>query len=138
MIKYLSIITRPLAQQYPRTVFIFGDNLKRAGLGGLAHALRGEPNAIGIVTKRFPSMARDAFFTGTEAEWIAVDKDLQRVFEAVENGRDIYAPYYALGTGLAELPERVPDLYNHIVRFFRMLPGEPCPWAMVRKNEPVA
>ncbi|MEC7290450.1 MAG: hypothetical protein VXW22_10215, partial [Pseudomonadota bacterium] len=34
----------------PGTIYVFGDNTERVGLGGQAKEMRGEPNARGIAT----------------------------------------------------------------------------------------
>ncbi|KKL05458.1 hypothetical protein LCGC14_2605850, partial [marine sediment metagenome] len=56
MIEYRDHITRQMLRDEPDTLFVFGDNMQRRGLGGQAFAMRGEPNAVGIPTKIFPSM----------------------------------------------------------------------------------
>ena len=57
---------RNISRAYVRAnrdkLFLFGDNLERRGFGGQAAAMRGEPNAVGIPTKKKPSYAGDAFF----------------------------------------------------------------------------
>jgi len=45
-------ITRQMLRAEPGTLWVFGDNLQRKGLGGQAKEMRGEPNAIGIPTKK--------------------------------------------------------------------------------------
>jgi len=35
-IEYRKLITRPMLQQAPETLFVFGDNMLRKGLGGQA------------------------------------------------------------------------------------------------------
>jgi hypothetical protein len=44
-------ITREMVQADRNTVYVFGDNVARHGLGGQAKAMRGEPNTIGVSTK---------------------------------------------------------------------------------------
>ncbi|SDK47143.1 hypothetical protein [Bradyrhizobium ottawaense] len=43
-------------------MYVFGDNVQRTGFAGQAKEMRGEPNAIGVVTKWAPSMQPTAFF----------------------------------------------------------------------------
>jgi hypothetical protein len=38
----------------PESLYLFGDNTKRVGIGGQAREMRGEPNAVGIATKNAP------------------------------------------------------------------------------------
>ena len=56
-------ITRDMLRSEPRKIFLFGDNLARWGLGGQAKEMRGEPNAHGITTKRFPGIDHKDFFS---------------------------------------------------------------------------
>lgn len=62
--RYVKYITRQMMRAEPTTLFVFGDNLAQVGYGGQAKEMRGEPNAVGIPTKRKPSRtAPDEFFT---------------------------------------------------------------------------
>lgn len=63
MIEFRTFIHREDLQGEPETLFVFGDNMMRKGLGGQAAAMRGEPNAVGIPTKELPSMANNAFLS---------------------------------------------------------------------------
>ena len=51
---YQKRICRDDLRRNPNAVYIFGDNEARTGLGGQAREMRGEPNAMGIATKRSP------------------------------------------------------------------------------------
>ena len=59
----------------PTALYVFGDNLLRVGLGGQARECRGEPNAVGIPTKKAPTMEAHAFLS---------DADLWRVGPIVD------------------------------------------------------
>lgn len=63
MIEYRKFITRQMLRDEPEKLFVFGDNFGRVGFGGQAKEMRGEPNAVGVLTKRFPSMVHAAFLT---------------------------------------------------------------------------
>jgi hypothetical protein len=131
-IEYRSWITRDMLQADPEARFVFGDNSKRVGLGGQAASMRGEPNAIGVQTKRAPGMADGDFFSpfsvvGT-SDFNGIMLDLGGVVRALEEGRTVYVPRDGLGTGLSQLPIRAPAIANLITAFFRACPGEPCPW----------
>ena len=127
---YIKWITRNMLRQNPEARFVFGDNVQRLGFGGQAKEMRGEPNAIGIVTKWRPDMEYDAFFdTDSEKAWEKMEADLKLVLHAINDGRTIYVPYDGLGTGLSKLPQKAPALYTRLWAFFATnLPGEPCPW----------
>jgi len=81
--------------------------------------MRGEPNAIGLVTKRSPAMDEGAFLSDESPEDCrAVFADIQRIRDAIYDGRKVYAPSDGIGTGLAQLPRRAPKLYRAIYEFF--------------------
>ncbi len=63
-------ITRSFVRDHHDRIFLFGDNLTRQGYGGQAAAMRGEPNAVGIPTKKLPSDREAAFFSDEEFEKI--------------------------------------------------------------------
>ena len=57
---------------HPCRLYGFGDNhLERKGYGGQARECRGEANAIGIPTKRAPSMRENAFRAVGQLEMFA-------------------------------------------------------------------
>jgi len=56
-------ISREFVRANRDRIFLFGDNLFGQGFGGQAAAMRGEPNCVGIPTKKFPSSRHGAFFT---------------------------------------------------------------------------
>lgn len=110
-------ITRECVRANPDKIFLFGDNLERRGFGGQAAAMRGEPNAVGIPTKKSPKLSRDAFFTDDEFEQNkrAIDLAFATLAEAVtDSTRSIVVPSDGLGTGRAELRERAPRTFAHL------------------------
>lgn len=124
-VKYLDWIERRMLRAEPEARFVFGDNTIRAGLGGQAGAMRGEPNAIGVATLYAPGR----FYNPDDpAALSVVAEDLAVVAAALREGRTVYVPRDGLGTGLGRLPEHAPNLHRLIVAFFRAASGEPCPW----------
>lgn len=115
MIEYRSRITRKMLRAEPDTLFVFGDNFLRRGLGGQARAMRGEPNAVGIATKRKPTMKANAFFTDADSMAWARHSDtaLRRLF--LHPGLIVW-PTAGIGTGLAELEKRAPMIAKAISR----------------------
>ena len=127
---FVDWITRSMVQSKPEARFIFGDNLERFGLGGQAASMRGEPNALGVATKRAPGSSDADFFSDIYSdEHAAIDADIDRVAAALAEGRDVYVPYDGLGTGLSELPTRAPGLHRHIIARFREMAPD-CPWPL--------
>lgn len=122
-------ITREDLRANPDHRFVFGDNVQRIGLGGQAGAMRGEPNAIGVATKRAPGMSDGDFFEdGNAADLAVIDEDIDKVVAALLEGRTVHIPRDGLGTGLSQLPERAPLLHQHIINRFRALSGADFPW----------
>lgn len=93
-------------------LYVFGDNLFRAGLGGQAGACRGEPNAVGIATKKRPGMADDDFFADknlVQAINHSFD-DWDRLKKHLREGGVVVWPMDGIGSGLSELPTRAPKI----------------------------
>jgi hypothetical protein len=126
---YQRMIRRADLRKNPESVYVFGDNVQRQGLGGQAKECRGEPNALGVVTKWQPGRDDGDYFSdGDHRCAIMVMRDLGRLF-AVIGQRRVVLPYDGLGTGLAELPERAPKLHALIVYSLVLVSNGQCPWA---------
>jgi hypothetical protein len=116
-VERMRIITREYVRANPYKIFLFGDNLEQRGFGGQAAAMRGEPNAIGIPTKKSPSYAEGAFFTDDEFEQnkAAIDLAFAMIAEAVSDATQmIIVPANGLGTGRAELDKRAPRTFAYL------------------------
>lgn len=116
--------TRPytvdLVRSEPDTLFVFGDNTYRTGKGGQA-IIRNEPNTFGVATKHYPNMLRSSFFSDDIISYNALMKDISIllgcVHSPVSQGYSRVAlPYYGLGTGLAQLPNKAPKLYQTLLK----------------------
>ncbi len=123
MLEYRNHITREMLRSNPWTLFVFGDNLVRKGLGGQAKEMRGEPNAIGIATKRWPSRHKKAFFTDADFEsWRNFSEDtfvLLRI--RASQGKLIIWPKQGIGTGLARLKNCAPSIWAEIEKLRKEL-----------------
>jgi hypothetical protein len=110
-------ITREYVRANRDKLFLFGDNLERRGFGGQAAAMRGEPNAIGIPTKKSPSYSANAFFSDEEFDRNkpAIDLAFARILRAVTDTiRAIVIPSDGLGTGRAQLDKRAPRTFAYL------------------------
>ena len=117
MIRYVKRYTRSEIRANPNTLYVFGDNLERRGLGGQAKECRGEPNAVGIPTKRSPSMAESSFLS--DADFEEVRPIIQAAFRKLASyDGPIVWPEDGVGTGLAQLPQRAPRIAAFIDRCF--------------------
>lgn len=120
VIYYSGWLSPELCQEHPDKRFIFGDNLQRFGMGGQA-IIRYEQNAIGVPTKRAPSMARSAFFArDNETDLASVLVALGNLWAALKGGATLVVPVtksgkVSLGLERAELEERAPEIYETIV-----------------------
>jgi hypothetical protein len=113
MKRYQTRITREDLRKNPDIIYLFGDNLKEIGYGGQAKEMRGEPNAIGIPTKKLPTMDNDAFFTDDELE--LNKRYISEAFEKIPSGKVVVIPSAGLGTGLAQLDIRAPKTYAFLL-----------------------
>jgi len=114
-----------LLQLNPDYIFVFGDNEQRQGKGGQA-IIRSEPNAFGVATKRKPLRSEDAYMKDCSQDRLVVMNDLNELHKLYRSGKTIVFPLAGLGSGLAELPERAPQIFADINNFIRctFLTGE--------------
>lgn len=109
----------------PEKLFVFGDNLLERGFGGQAKEMRGEPNAVGLPTKRSPSMCESAFFASHPRDYLKVQIHARaaqnRLWEHVVNGGVVVWPNSGIGTGLAQLETRAPRIFAFYSRFLELL-----------------
>jgi len=107
-----------LLRKHKDKVFVFGDNLIRKGKGGQA-IIRDEPNAIGIPTKKLPSMSNDAFFSDKEfsKNKIAIDNAINKI----PKNKILVVPKDGLGTGRAKLKQKAPQTYFYLIEKLREL-----------------
>jgi hypothetical protein len=108
---YQKWITREDLQSNPDFLYLFGDNVARIGYGGQAREMRGEPNAVGVATKKSPGMNAADFFSDDELEENRriMATDLTRAITHVVAGGIVVIPEDGLGTGLSKLPEVAPE-----------------------------
>lgn len=111
-------IEREVLQANPDVLFLFGDNMARRGYGGQACAMRGEPNAVGIPTKRYPSNQPTAFFRDEDFDDAkqAIDDGFVRAAAHLNAGLPVVLPQDGLGTGLARLDTAAPRIRRYIDR----------------------
>ena len=108
-IAYTNDLSVRRCQDFPGSVFVFGDNLAGYGTAGQA-CIRKEPNAFGIPTKRYPSMAAGSFFTDRDCEREHVLKALRELY-TLGKRRTIVFPQNGIGTGMAKMSELSPKLF---------------------------
>jgi len=119
-----SWFTRAGLQANPDALYAWGDNLARFGgatnpKSGQAFACRGERNAVGIPSKRLPSMKDEAFFTDADdAPGSQVRVELDEAFDRLEahlrSGGVVVWPADGIGTGRAQLARRAPAVWRRL------------------------
>ena len=109
-VDYVARYSREEIQANPKALYIFGDNFAKRGLGGQAAAARGEPNAVGIATKRAPSLVASAFLTDADLAQLQdhVAPALSRLRQHLAANGTVVMPADGIGTGLAQMPDRAP------------------------------
>lgn len=115
---YQKMIVRADLQRNPQVLYVFGDNLQRTGFGGQAKEMRGEPNAIGVATKRAPGRRDCDYFSDDDLAFneLSIYSDLKEVMDALARGRVVVWPADGLGTGLSQLPTRAPQTWDYLER----------------------
>jgi len=102
----------------PGLLYLFGDNEKRVGRGGQAAVMRGQPNALGIRTKKAPTWQASDFWSDAcyEGNVKMIDEDFSKVEEILSEGfrQHIVIPSDGLGTGRANLPELAPRTFEYL------------------------
>lgn len=111
------IITRDKVRANPDVLYLFGDNDIRKGLGGQAKEMRGEPNTIGISTKKLPSNTENSFKTDDEYDRNIgiIAFDILKVLDSIHNKKYHTLVIPPIGTGLAKLPEKAPRTYEFLL-----------------------
>jgi hypothetical protein len=101
-------ITRRMLRAHPDWLFVFGDNLAGRGLGGQAREMSGEPNAVGLPTKRRPARDAEAYLADADLPEVqaAAAPAIQRLTQHLNAGGTVVWSAAAIGTGLADLPRR--------------------------------
>lgn len=120
---YQKFIHRDDLHRNRGVLYLFGDNVQRRGMGGQAAEMRGEPNAIGVRTKRAPFIGPGAFFTDEEFDKTKemIWNDLEPAFAHVKKGGIVVIPSEGLGTDRAQLQDRAPITFAFLVSLLASL-----------------
>jgi hypothetical protein len=117
------IIIRSELKANPTTLYLFGDNDIRKGLGGQAKEMRGESNAIGISTKKLPASNEEAYKSDDdlqENKRIITD-DINKAIAEWNTGKYNKLIIPQMGVGLAELPTRAPLTFEFLQQELKRL-----------------
>lgn len=123
-VRYQKFITREDVRANRKSLYVFGDNVYRAGLGGQAGAMRGEPNSVGIATKWSPGTGRADYFKDGDpgaTETIVRDLIYFSVMATRPEWTEIVVPTDGIGTGLSRMPVTCPQLFKMMMSKFNEL-----------------
>lgn len=108
-VEVVQVVSVELLRRHPEKVYVFSDNLLRRGLGGQT-AIRNEPNAYGVPTKRSQSLNGAAFFSDQEDERLAVVEALRELY-VIAKSKTVVFPKAGLGTGMTQMASHSPKVY---------------------------
>lgn len=97
----------------PDKIYIFGDNMERKGKKGQA-VIRDCENALGVATKRSPTVKKESYFSDLEDEINVIKSDLRKAYSLGMSGKVIVFPEDGLGTDLDKLPSKSPKAYKEL------------------------
>lgn len=117
-IQYQDWITRSDLRKNKDKYYVFGDNCVRIGFKGQAKEMRGEPNAIGIRTKFFPSDKKRSYFTDENFGLCfgLITEDLLYVIEKLKENKIVVIPSKGIGSGLARLEDCAPKVNRALLK----------------------
>ncbi|MCJ2093821.1 hypothetical protein MKK67_15165 [Methylobacterium sp. J-072] len=138
-------VTRMMLREQRDRLYVFADNLERRGLRGRPDEMRGEPNAVGIPTRRSPSQLVDAFFSDDDLDAYYTESRaaFQRLVGRLRKGGIVVVPVDGLGTGADRLKEKAPviwqQLQNDLARLHAVAAelASSAPLARAGESEPV-
>ena len=104
----------------PAVLFAFGDNFERRGAGPSSGQaiIRGEPNAVGIATKRAPNNRPGSFLTDADVQLFKDENAMAFAILArhLRAGGTVVWPTDGIGTGRAALQDHAPRLWASLER----------------------
>lgn len=100
---------------HPECLYVYGDNDIHQGCRGQA-IIRGQPNTVGIPTKKYPNNQPASFYTDQEytTNIEKINRSLAEIIERAMFYEFVIFPKDGLGTGFAQLPQRAPLTYQYL------------------------
>lgn len=134
-LKFAPWYTREDLRMHPHSLFVFGDNLLSRGYKGQAAACRGEPNAVGIPTKRYPSNHEGSFLCDDDLPDLlpVYEEKFLYLGEHIKKGEEVIWPADGIGTGLAQLKQKAPAISKLLDDFLDNLRREELYYTLGRK-----
>lgn len=103
------------ALKNPEWLFVYGDNDSHIGCASQA-VIRNAKNAVGIPTKKYPSLRNISFYNDDEYDHNIrqIDKAIQHIIDISSNYKYVVFPEDGIGTGLSQLKSRAPKTYDYL------------------------
>ena len=130
-VEIVSNLTPKLLRDNPDKIFLYGDNLEGWGKAGQA-AIRDEPNAIGIPTKKYPGMQEGHFFR--DSEYAQNVRHIDEAFDQIPEGTTVVIPKAGLGTGRARMQQTAPKTFDYLQMRISEMQGIPSPTPIIGKG----
>lgn len=113
-IEFQRFIKREDLRNNPHKRYLFGDNVRKYGMGGQAAEMRGEFNAVGIPTKWSPSNDLSSFFVRGRDDIDGIKRLIDDAFDSIPDDVIVVVPVNGIGTGLAHLTTLYPEVLEYI------------------------
>lgn len=119
--KQLILVSRKFSVEQCRvnfdTLFIYGDNLERVGMGGQA-IIREQKNSLGFATKKAPSSGKDDYFTDEEYDTNCkiIEEEIVKIKKYADeyDYKAIAFPWAGLGVGLSNMQQKCPKTFCYM------------------------
>ncbi len=110
---YQKMIYRDDCKRNPSVLYLMGDNDMRSGFGNQAAEMRGEPNVVGIRTKRAPGRDSADFWSDKtlDANCTKIEEDLSRVIKHLRRDGVVVCPSNGIGTGMSQMQKHCPKTF---------------------------
>ena len=122
-IEFTDNISREYVQSHPDEIFVYSENYLREGYGEESKEMRGEPNTVGIVTRKKSGTTEDSFFNDLEFEEnkIKINEGIKEIISFIDEGKKINFPTQGIGTDSSQLKLRAPKTYEFLIQTLKAL-----------------
>lgn len=120
-LKFIKRYDRQTIMENPHALFVFGDNMARAGCGGQAYSARGCPNVVGIPTLWSPGHPFSDVDQDDPVVGCRIGAGFAEIMTFLDTGGTVYWPEDGIGTGIADLKHNAPGILSTIEDTLNML-----------------
>jgi DNA polymerase elongation subunit (family B) len=122
-IEFIDNITREYVKSNPNDIFVYSDNVLMSGYGEQSKEMRGETNAIGIITKKKSETTDDSFFNDLELDdnKVIINQGIKNIIHHINKGKRIIFPKSGIGNDSSQLQIRAPKTYAFLIQTLKAL-----------------